>query len=109
MLEPPDWKETLPLFGRTLVAKRMSRMGERVMLRGGESNSSRKISIPTGRREVTQASTKGRTQGPSPTAEVGGTREPEQQRPLLPGGCDPQAARDPGHSQHLIPPISHTV
>ena len=85
MFEPPDWKETLPLLGRTLVAKRMSWMGERVMLQGGESNSSRKISTPTGRREVTQAGTKGRARGLSPTAELGGTREPETAASSAPG------------------------
>ena len=108
-LEPPDWKETLPLLGRTLVAKRMSWMGERVMLQGGESNSSRKISTPTGRREVTQAGTKGRARGRAPQLSWVGRGSQKQQRPLLPGCRDLQATRNPGHSQHLILPITHTL
>lgn len=64
------------------------------MLQGGESNGSRKVATPIGRRgEVTQAGTKGTARGPSPPAWLGGTREPETAASSAPGWVWPAGSQ----------------
>ena len=99
-LEPPDWKETLPPLGRTLVAKRMSQMGEQVMLQGSEANSSRKISTPKISPRPAQTA---QHEARAPQLSWVERGSQKQQLPLLPGGCDPQAASSAYYSYPLVP------